>query len=155
MNKDANVRTLQVGLHSQIIAERRNLVRTLPVEVARCLTVIILHSKWDLFWVVINLLDIIYLRKSHIASRTQCNYKLDINKSNFCPPLSSGRHLQQDYYITLKLGCADRNFYEMSAVDECHISPFIFTLFGPFRPFWLKLVSRFLFPFLFKGGKKK
>ena len=43
--------------------------------------------------------------------------------------------LRQDYYITLKLGCADRSFYEMSAVVEFHKSPFLFTLVTRFGPF--------------------
>ena len=41
----------------------------------------------------------------------------------------------QDYNIMLKLGCPDQSFYEMSAVDEFHISPFIFARFGQFSPF--------------------
>ena len=42
--------------------------------------------------------------------------------------------LEQDYYITLKLGCADRSFYELPAVVEFYKSNFIFTFFSQFGP---------------------
>ena len=36
--------------------------------------------------------------------------------------------------LTLKLGCADRSFSEMSAVVEFRKSPVIFTIFRPIWP---------------------